>query len=473
MSNPAAAPAQPQHPDPNRAASARLDPAGVGNILHPLHTLVAYGRNLVQTLRQEHDPDDLPWYAFLTRIFGTTNPALITVLIIRGLLRAAALQAQLSKSLTSLSRLPLPARAAGQTKAEGRGLSRGHSPRKPRVVGWAIPPDWPAGDPSLDRLPRPEQEMFAELIEQDRDRPLGAILLDVCLDLGLAPALMDPAAWDDLRLAISLHGGDPAPLEARSVDSANPPGTAERKSGAHSANSPPNLTDNPIPAADSPTADHRSQTIGYRVSPMAAAIPSIPAPRRHRPTPNRPPGETDRLCLTRDRPTAGPAVPLASCQHLSRSRPEIQTEPLTRRCEMSARQLALVWLAPLEFVQRRHGHHPKYRRREDAALPPGGPRRRRRGDRDCKDRQAAGAPHAAGECGTPDLARRSRFRGLSISLVHAARAGSLGGPHRDPFDRMLIAQAQTELAVLVTADPAFRTYNIPVIHAAAATPASP
>jgi len=72
-----------------------------------------------------------------------------------------------------------------------------------------------------------------------------------------------------------------------------------------------------------------------------------------------------------------------------------------------------------------------------------------------------------------DLARRSRFRALAISLAHAIRAGSLGATPRDPFDRMLIAQAQAKLAVVVTGDPVFRSYNVPVIHAAAATSASP
>jgi PIN domain nuclease of toxin-antitoxin system len=38
---------------------------------------------------------------------------------------------------------------------------------------------------------------------------------------------------------------------------------------------------------------------------------------------------------------------------------------------------------------------------------------------------------------------------------------------------MLIAQAQTELAVLVIGDPVFRSYNVPVIWDAAVTPGSP
>jgi PIN domain nuclease of toxin-antitoxin system len=39
--------------------------------------------------------------------------------------------------------------------------------------------------------------------------------------------------------------------------------------------------------------------------------------------------------------------------------------------------------------------------------------------------------------------------------VHAQRAGRLAGEHRDPFDRMLAAQAQLEDLPLVTDDPVF------------------
>src|ERR1700722_7797898 len=39
---------------------------------------------------------------------------------------------------------------------------------------------------------------------------------------------------------------------------------------------------------------------------------------------------------------------------------------------------------------------------------------------------------------------RLGFEEPPISLAHAARAGSLAGEHRDPFDRMLVAQAQGE-----------------------------
>jgi PIN domain nuclease of toxin-antitoxin system len=50
-------------------------------------------------------------------------------------------------------------------------------------------------------------------------------------------------------------------------------------------------------------------------------------------------------------------------------------------------------------------------------------------------------------------------RSLEISATHALRAAALPLHHRDPFDRMLIAQAQSEDMMLVSADAMFRQYN--------------
>ena len=52
------------------------------------------------------------------------------------------------------------------------------------------------------------------------------------------------------------------------------------------------------------------------------------------------------------------------------------------------------------------------------------------------------------------------FTPLGISVEHALRAGSLPGPHRDPFDRMLIAQAQTEPIPLISNESVFDSYGI-------------
>ena len=52
----------------------------------------------------------------------------------------------------------------------------------------------------------------------------------------------------------------------------------------------------------------------------------------------------------------------------------------------------------------------------------------------------------------PALLRADGFRILSIAINHALRAGAYPQAHRDPFDRMLAAQAELEQFVLITAD---------------------
>jgi len=55
---------------------------------------------------------------------------------------------------------------------------------------------------------------------------------------------------------------------------------------------------------------------------------------------------------------------------------------------------------------------------------------------------------------------RERFQAIAVTLEHGVRAGSLPGPHKDPFDRMLIAQAITENIPIVSNDRAFDGYGI-------------
>ena len=51
------------------------------------------------------------------------------------------------------------------------------------------------------------------------------------------------------------------------------------------------------------------------------------------------------------------------------------------------------------------------------------------------------------------------FLPLAISPAHAEAAGALDWNHRDPFDRMLVVQAQREHLVLVHADPIIRSFD--------------
>lgn len=54
---------------------------------------------------------------------------------------------------------------------------------------------------------------------------------------------------------------------------------------------------------------------------------------------------------------------------------------------------------------------------------------------------------------------------LTVRWAHAWAAGQLPGHHQDPFDRLLIAQAQSEGLTLVTADARLHSYAVPIIAA--------
>jgi PIN domain nuclease of toxin-antitoxin system len=56
--------------------------------------------------------------------------------------------------------------------------------------------------------------------------------------------------------------------------------------------------------------------------------------------------------------------------------------------------------------------------------------------------------------------QRQNFEGLPISLAHGIRAGLLPGHHKDPFDRMLIAQAQAENLPIISNDSVLDQYGI-------------
>jgi PIN domain nuclease of toxin-antitoxin system len=61
------------------------------------------------------------------------------------------------------------------------------------------------------------------------------------------------------------------------------------------------------------------------------------------------------------------------------------------------------------------------------------------------------------------ILRQAKFNELAIATDHALRAGSLPIAHRDPFDRMIMAQAEIENLPVITYDAAFQTGLIQVI----------
>ena len=59
--------------------------------------------------------------------------------------------------------------------------------------------------------------------------------------------------------------------------------------------------------------------------------------------------------------------------------------------------------------------------------------------------------------------RRYHFEPLAISIEHGRLAGRMPGAHKDPFDRMLAAQALSEGVPIVTNDTAFAAFGVQVI----------
>lgn len=73
-------------------------------------------------------------------------------------------------------------------------------------------------------------------------------------------------------------------------------------------------------------------------------------------------------------------------------------------------------------------------------------------------------PEPAGEY-IPRLMAETRVTPLAIYHRHALHVATLPGHHRDPFDRLLVAQAQIERLAIVTGDRVFARYDVRVIAA--------
>ena len=74
-----------------------------------------------------------------------------------------------------------------------------------------------------------------------------------------------------------------------------------------------------------------------------------------------------------------------------------------------------------------------------------------------------------GKLSTPEnmtsVVEREGFTQLPITLFHAEQAGQLPLHHRDPFDRMLVAQAQAEGLTIITGDRNMPAYGVRTIAA--------
>jgi hypothetical protein len=169
-------------------------PAAIGRVLSVVRKLIDYGKQLADTLQQRATA---PGFARFASRFGTADVALILARITAGLLRAAALEARLCRRAErgqDLTSPPMRFPATRQPRAAPQRASPSGPPKRQGADA--------TQDQRLARLPT-ANEIAAEV----RNRPVGAVIADICRDLGIAPGELDRAFWEELNLAIISYGG--------------------------------------------------------------------------------------------------------------------------------------------------------------------------------------------------------------------------------------------------------------------------
>ncbi|HME26248.1 MAG TPA: hypothetical protein VKI44_33795 [Acetobacteraceae bacterium] len=169
------------------------EPSRSGRLLALVRKLIGYGRELAITLRQRTAAEPL----FAMGCFGTTDLALILARIVRGLLLAEALDARVLQ------------RAAHLDAGPRRGRARS-APRAPAALRAS------ETDPRLAGLPT-----AAQIAAEVRRRPIGAVIADICRDLGITGS---HPLWPEVRRAITRHGGSLVRLVTDLIDRSLFPG---------------------------------------------------------------------------------------------------------------------------------------------------------------------------------------------------------------------------------------------------------
>jgi len=174
-------------------APADPQPSRAGRLLGLVRRLIDYGRQLATTLRINPPP------------FSAGDIALLLARITRGLLRAEALEARVIRDTARLDAEPAPPRAPSHRRSPPAPATDASASREAVVPGL---------DPGIC-LPTSEQ-IAAEV----RRRPIGAVIADICRDLGITPS---HPLWPELRDLMIRYRGNLANLVMDLVDRAFEP----------------------------------------------------------------------------------------------------------------------------------------------------------------------------------------------------------------------------------------------------------
>ena len=192
-------PAPAAHSNPPHPQGPRQGGSRIGRFLGLLGRLILYGHDLADKLRQSAGT---PAFARLALPFGTTDLTAIVRSITRGLMLAIALHERLERRA-----------------ARGRDITptplRSPWPPEPAAPCPGAPRAKPEAAPDVVALPTPQQ--IATML---RRRPLGAVLVDICHDLGVMPGDMEAELSRELRRAIIEYGGSLARYLSRTMDRA-------------------------------------------------------------------------------------------------------------------------------------------------------------------------------------------------------------------------------------------------------------
>ena len=168
----AAAPTEPE-PQPTRS----------GRLLAFVRKLIDYGRDIAATIRQRVAADP----SFARHRFGTADLAVIFTRIARGMLLAQALEARVLSRAAALDEGPRPRRVRSEPRPRPSGSPAAREPESP-----------------LAELPTAEQ-IAAEI----RRQPIGAVIADIYLNLGILPS---HPLWRELQQMMLEFGGSWANL---------------------------------------------------------------------------------------------------------------------------------------------------------------------------------------------------------------------------------------------------------------------